>query len=98
MATKTRTKALERAEELADLCKGLAHPARVQIVSVLLARGACVCGDIVDELPLAQSTVSQHLKVLRDCGIIIGEVDGPRRCYCVAPSALMRLKKLLADL
>ena len=58
-------------------------------------RTACVCGDIVDELPLAQSTVSQHLKVLKDAGLIRGEVDGPRVCYCIEPRALRRLKALV---
>ena len=93
--TKTETSA---DDELARLCKALAHPARVRIVKVLLERKACVCGDLVDALPLAQSTVSQHLKVLKDCGVVIGEVDGPRRCYCVAPAALLRLKSLIAAL
>jgi ArsR family transcriptional regulator len=57
-----------------------------------------MCGDIVDELPLAQSTVSQHLKVLKQAGIICGEVDGPSVCYCVQPAALSRLAELLHDL
>jgi ArsR family transcriptional regulator, arsenate/arsenite/antimonite-responsive transcriptional repressor len=57
-----------------------------------------VCGDIVDELPLAQSTVSQHLKVLKDAGLIRGEIDGPRVCYCVEPRVLRRLKALVGSL
>jgi len=65
----------------------------------LLARkSGCVCGDIVDELPLAQSTVSQHLKVLKECGLIRGDVDGPRVCYCIEPRALRRLKALIGSL
>ena len=87
-----------RDEELSRLCKALAHPIRVRILRLLMNRQACITGDLVDELPLAQSTVSQHLKVLREAGLIIGEIDGPRRCYCVAPDALERLKVLVAGL
>ncbi len=85
-------------DELAVLAKALGHPARVQIVRLLVRREACVCGDIVDELPLAQSTVSQHLKVLKDAGLIRGEIDGPRICYCVEPRTLRRLKALVGSL
>lgn len=85
-------------EELATLAKALAHPARVKIVRILLRKSACICGDIVDELPLAQSTVSQHLKVLKEAGLIRGEVDGPRVCYCIEPHALRRLRTLVAGL
>lgn len=65
---------------------------------MLVRRSACVCGDIVDVLPLAQSTVSQHLKVLKDAGLIRGEISGPRTCYCVEPRALRRLKALIGSL
>ncbi len=85
-------------EELAGLAKALGHPARVKIVRILLRRDACVCGDIVDELPLAQSTVSQHLKVLKEAGLIRGEVDGPRVCYCIEPATLRRLRALVGAL
>ena len=85
-------------EELAALAKALGHPARVRILRILLRRDSCVCGDIVDELPLAQSTVSQHLKVLKEAGLIRGEVDGPRVCYCVEPAALRRLRALVGAL
>ena len=84
--------------ELALLTRALGHPARVQIVRLLIRREACVCGDIVDELPLAQSTVSQHLKVLKEAGLIRGDIDGPRVCYCVEPHALRRLKALVGSL
>jgi DNA-binding transcriptional ArsR family regulator len=70
---------------LAQLAKGLAHPARVEIVRMLENKPfeeRCVCGDIVNALPLAQSSVSQHLKVLKETGWIQGEIDGPRVCYC----------------
>ena len=72
-------------KRLADLSKGLAHPARVEIVRMLEDKPPeerCVCGDIVNALPLAQSSVSQHLKVLKETGWIQGEIDGPRVCYC----------------
>jgi len=84
--------------ELAALAKALGHPARVQIMRLLVRREACICGDIVDELPLAQSTVSQHLKVLKEAGLIRGEIDGPRICYCVEPRTLRRLKALVGSL
>ncbi len=85
-------------EELATIAKALGHPARVKILRLLLRKDACVCGDIVDELPLAQSTVSQHLKVLREAGLIRGEVDGPRVCYCIEPHGLRRLRALVGAL
>lgn len=88
----------EADEELALLAKAVGHPARVQILRLLVRREACVCGDIVDELPLAQSTVSQHLKVLKDAGLIRGDIDGPRVCYCVEPRALRRLRALVGSL
>ena len=84
--------------ELAALAKALGHPARITILRLLIAQGECVCGAIVDELPLAQATVSQHLKVLKDAGLIQGEVDGPRVCYCVNPAGLRRLRELIASL
>jgi ArsR family transcriptional regulator, arsenate/arsenite/antimonite-responsive transcriptional repressor len=88
----------EADDELALLCKAAGHPARVQILRLLVRRDSCICGDIVDELPLAQSTVSQHLKVLKDAGLIRGEIDGPRVCYCIEPHVLRRLKALVASL
>jgi ArsR family transcriptional regulator len=84
--------------ELASLAKALGHPARVQIMRLLVRREACICGDIVDELPLAQSTVSQHLKVLKSVGLIRGDIDGPRVCYCVEPRVLRRLKALVGGM
>jgi ArsR family transcriptional regulator len=84
--------------ELAAFAKAIGHPARVQILRILVRRTTCVCGDIVEEVPLAQSTVSQHLKVLKEAGLIRGEVDGPRMCYCIEPRALRRLKALIGGL
>ncbi|MBX7105916.1 MAG: metalloregulator ArsR/SmtB family transcription factor [Gemmataceae bacterium] len=83
---------------LAGLAWALAHPARVRILRILIARKACVCGELVDQLPLAQSTVSQHLKILKDAGLVQGEIEGPRTCYGVNPIALDRLKRLIAGL
>jgi DNA-binding transcriptional ArsR family regulator len=88
----------EADEELATLAKALGHSARVKILRILVRENACICGDIVEELPLAQSTVSQHLKVLKDAGLIRGDVDGPRVCYCIEPQALRRLKALVGGL
>jgi len=88
----------EADEELALLAKAVGHPARVAILRLLERREACMCGDIVDELPLAQSTVSQHLKVLKEAGLIRGDIDGPRVCYCVEPRVLRRLKALVGSL
>ena len=85
-------------EELATLAKALGHPARVKILRFLLERDECMVGAIVDELPLAQSTVSQHLKVLREAGLIHGSVDGPRICYCADPNRIERLGGLLDNL
>jgi ArsR family transcriptional regulator, arsenate/arsenite/antimonite-responsive transcriptional repressor len=84
--------------ELARFARALAHPARVRIVRLLARRGECVCGQIVLDLPLAQATVSQHLKVLKEAGIIRGQVDGPRVCYCLDAKALERVKELFGGL
>jgi ArsR family transcriptional regulator, arsenate/arsenite/antimonite-responsive transcriptional repressor len=84
--------------ELARLAKALGHPARVAIVRMLAESGECQCGSISDRIPLAQSTVSQHLKVLKQAGLIRGELDPPRICYCIDPVVLDRLKTLVARL
>ena len=84
--------------ELATLAKALAHPARVRIFRLLARRSTCVCGEIVGELDLAQSTVSQHLKIMKEAGLIQGEVAGPRVCYCVSVRVLRRLKALVGGL
>jgi ArsR family transcriptional regulator len=97
-STPVKLKADLAADEFAKLAWAIAHPARVQIVRLLIGREACVCGEIVDCLPLAQSTVSQHLKILKESGLIQGEVDGPKVCYCINPKQLERLKALVAGL
>ena len=93
LATETTTE-----QEVAVLTKALANPARVRIMRLLLADDACYCGQLVDELGLAQATVSQHLKMLKDAGLIRGDIDGPRICYCIAPQALRRLRALVGSL
>jgi ArsR family transcriptional regulator len=85
-------------EQLSRLARGVAHPLRVRILRLLMRRGQCVCGDIVEEVPRAQSTVSQHLKVLKESGLIRGNVEPPRVCYCVDEDGVRRLKKLIGEL
>jgi len=72
-----------KANKIAAYAKALAHPARVAILQVLIKNQTCICGDIVEELPLSQSTVSQHLKELKECGLIKGEIEGVKVCYCI---------------
>lgn len=81
-------------ERFAGLCKALGHPARVRILRLLLSVDTCVCGDIVERLPLAQSTVSQHLKILKEAGLIEGTIDGPRTCYALNREALAEFERL----
>jgi ArsR family transcriptional regulator len=88
----------EQREQLAVLCKALAHPARIQIIQFLAGVETCFCGDIVKQLPFAQSTVSQHLKMLKDAGIVQGEIAGPRTCYWLVPERLALFKSLIAQL
>lgn len=79
-------------ETLAVMAKAVGHPARVAILRLLVGRGACVTGDVVAELPLAQSTISEHLRILREAGLIHGEIDGPRTRYCVDAAGLASLR------
>jgi ArsR family transcriptional regulator len=81
------------APAFARMCKALGHPARIRIVEHLNAIDQCICGEIVQILPLAQSTVSQHLKVLKTAGLVKGEVEGPRTCYCLDREMLARFKR-----
>jgi ArsR family transcriptional regulator len=85
-------------ERLAELAWGLAHPLRIRILRLLAKRENCVCGEIVEEMPVAQSTVSQHLKILKQAGLVQGEIDGPRVCYCINPGSLAELKELIGKL
>ncbi len=80
------------------LLRALANPARFRIVQILASRRECVTGDLVDALPLAQSSVSEHLTVLKEAGIVQGTVDGPNRCYCLDPEALAFLRGVIGSL
>lgn len=82
----------------ATMCKALSHPARLKIVNYLKQVDQCICGTIVDILPLSQSTVSQHLKILKEANLIWGEVDGPRTCYCLNSEMFDQFKKMVAEL
>lgn len=86
-----------RENRIADLAKALAHPARVAILQFLAGQNACMCGDIVDHLPLSQATVSQHLAELKRIGLIRGTVEGPRVCYCIDRKAWDEARGLLGS-
>ncbi|MCW3075597.1 MAG: winged helix-turn-helix transcriptional regulator [Bacteroidetes bacterium] len=81
--------------KIARYAKALAHPARIAILQLLIKKQACVCGDIVEQLPLSQSTVSQHLKELKEAGIITGDIDGTKVCYCIDEKEWMLAKSYL---
>jgi len=83
MKKENSNKFTEKQFRQADLFKALAHPARIAIVELLVAKKTCICGDIVEELPLSQSTISQHLKELKRVGIVKGEIEGVKTCYCI---------------
>jgi len=82
----------------AELMKALSHPARIAVIELLAERETCICGDITEELPLAQSTVSQHLKALKTAGIIKGEIDGVRVCYCLDEGGVKEINELFTPL
>jgi DNA-binding transcriptional ArsR family regulator len=84
--------------KIAKYTKALAHPARVAILELLIKKQSCICGDIVDDLPLSQSTVSQHLKELKECGLIKGDVDGAKVCYCIDEKEWETAKNYLSTL
>jgi ArsR family transcriptional regulator, arsenate/arsenite/antimonite-responsive transcriptional repressor len=83
---------------LASRLKALGHPARLEILRVLAERGTCICGEVVGLLPLAQSTVSQHLKVLKEAGFVRGEIDGPKSCYCLDQGVIEQFRSDLDEL
>jgi ArsR family transcriptional regulator len=97
-AAKLHANDQETDARLAAFAKALGHPTRVRIVRLLAARDTRMCSHLVDELPLAQSTVSEHLRILRGSGLIRTSSAGPRGGYCLVPSALKQLKQLLKDL
>ncbi len=84
--------------QIAAFAKAFAHPARVAIIQQLITKKACICGDLVDVLPLSQSTISQHLKELKRIGIITGEIDGPKVCYCIDEEVWQKAVDLLNHL
>jgi ArsR family transcriptional regulator, arsenate/arsenite/antimonite-responsive transcriptional repressor len=79
---------------IADLARVLGHPARIAIIELLAEKNACVCGAIVNEIPLSQATISQHLAELKRVGLVKGEIDGPRVCYCIDQNAWRDARKL----
>jgi len=81
--------------QLAEFANALSHPARLQIIKLLATENQCVCGDIVDVVPLAQSTVSQHLKALKEVGLIKGMIEGPSTCYCINREAFDKMVELM---
>lgn len=83
---------------LAKYAKAMAHPARVAILRILIRKQACMCGDIVEELPLSQSTISQHLKELKESGLIKGDIEGVKVCYCIDEKELMEARHVLNSL
>jgi DNA-binding transcriptional ArsR family regulator len=91
-ASKSESFSLEH-NEIANLFKALSHPARIAIVDYLLSVDSCICGDIVNELPLAQPTVSQHLKELKNANIIKGSIEGTAICYCLNPETMAKIEK-----
>ena len=94
----TTPEILPSVDQLAAMCKALGHPARIGILRQLLRENRCICGRIVEVQPLAQSTVSQHLKVLKEAGLIIGEVEGPKTCYCADKVQLTALAEAVTAL
>lgn len=85
-------------EELGNLCKALAHPARVRLLLILIEKGECISGDLAEEFSLAQSTVSEHLRILKESGFVQGTIDGPRRSYCVNSDILDHFKSMVDSL
>ena len=96
-ATKAEEFALKD-NRIANYAKALAHPARIAILNLLIKKKACICGDIVDELPLSQSTVSQHLKELKQAGLIKGDIEGAKVCYCIDEKEWKAAKEKLDQL
>ncbi len=96
--TKTSTDYSTEQVRISELAKALAHPARVAIVQHLMKAEECICGDLVDALPLSQSTVSQHLKALKTAGIITGSVEPPKVCYCLNMEVLREFRTAFGEM
>jgi len=84
--------------KIAEFAKAVSHPARIEILRILAEKNSCICGEIVLEIPLAQSTISQHLKELKSAGLISGEIDGPRSCYSLNAEGIAEMHELFDDL
>jgi len=98
MASSKKEEFTVKENKIARYAKALAHPARIAILQLLIKKQTCICGDIVEELPLSQSTVSQHLKELKDAGLIKGEIEGAKVCYCIDEKEWENAKKYLNNL
>ena len=98
MAQSKKDEFSPRTATLARYAKALSHPARIAILETLAKKASCICGEIVEVLPLAQSTVSQHIKELKEAELITGEIDGLKSCYCLNSEAIAELEKLLGSL
>jgi ArsR family transcriptional regulator len=98
MAIHKKEEFTQKEQDLANFAKALSHPARIAILKVLAQKNECICGEIVEVLPLAQSTVSQHLKELKNAGLINGSVDGPRSCYCINWKAFEKFNQQFSGL
>ncbi len=97
MGLSKKTSFSVRENQIAEIAKALAHPARIAILEFLSKQDACMCGDIVEQIPLSQATVSQHLAELKRVGLIKGEIEGPRVCYCIDQKAWTGAKQLLTQ-
>lgn len=97
MSSSTDRPFTDKKIRLSEGMKALAHPARLAIVRLLAEREECICGEIVGDLPLAQSTVSQHLQTLKEVGLVRGTTEGRRTCYCLDPEALQALREEMID-
>ena len=95
MATTKSSEFNIKEQKIAEICKALAHPARIAIINFLIKKKECICSDVVNELPLSQSTVSQHLKELKNAGLIKGDIDGQRVCYCIDLKKWSEAKKTI---
>lgn len=98
MAIHKKEEFSQKEQDLAAFAKALSHPARIAILKILAQKNECICGEIVDVLPLAQSTVSQHLKELKNAGLIDGSIDGPRSCYCINWKAFEKFTNDMSEL
>jgi DNA-binding transcriptional ArsR family regulator len=98
MGTAKKEEFTIRDNKIAAYAKALAHPARVAILQILIESKSCICGDIVDELPLSQSTVSQHLKELKEAGLIKGNIEGAKVCYCINEEEWAAAKSYITEL